>query len=67
MHYEWTAEEKAKEDLLKRDKFLLVPLDTAAQLISRSQQNTTVEAQTERIRGIVNKHTLMKIINSKEF
>lgn len=67
MHYEWTAEEKARSDLLKRTAFTLVPLDSAAGLLARSQNNTTIGAQTERVRTLLNQFTAVTIINSNEY
>lgn len=49
MHYEWTAEQKAKEDLLSRHNFVLFPLDKATKELTVSQNNTTVEAQRNRL------------------
>lgn len=67
MHYEWTAEQKARSDLLKRTAFTIVPLDGAADLLARSQNNTTVGAQTERVRTLLNQFTPVTIINSNEY
>ncbi len=49
MHYEWTKEQKAKEDLLARHNFGLFPLDTSADLLAKSQTGTTIEAQRNRL------------------
>lgn len=67
MHYEWTAEEKAREDLLKRHNFKLVPLDSAAELLAASQNNTTVDEQREYIANLLNKFTEVKILTSSEY
>lgn len=46
MHYEWTADEKARGDLLARRNVMIYPLsETAEQPLARSQLKTTVEAQ----------------------
>ena len=63
MHYEWTADEKTREDLLKRKNFSLVPLDSAATLLKKSQNNTTVEAQTNRIQKTLNQFTTVPLIS----
>ena len=65
MHYEWTPEQKANEDLLKRKNFTLVPLDQSKDLLSRSQNNTTIEAQTRRITNRLNTYTPVSIVSSE--
>ncbi|CAN5641851.1 hypothetical protein BH23PAT1_BH23PAT1_3820 [soil metagenome] len=67
MHYEWTAEEKAGEDLLARKNLKLYPLDKAAEPLSRSLHNTTLEVQTEHIRKLRNQDAEVKIITSTEY
>lgn len=70
MHYEWTAEQKKRQsqpDLLARHDFALMPLDKAADKLAKSQNGTTVEAQTERIKGIVTKFAPIKMITSTEY
>jgi poly-gamma-glutamate capsule biosynthesis protein CapA/YwtB (metallophosphatase superfamily) len=53
MHYEWTAQQKANEDLLARKNIVLYPLDQAASPLSRSLHGTSVEQQRQRIEGIL--------------
>jgi hypothetical protein len=67
MHYEWTADEKAREDLLKRHAFTMVPLDQAADLLARSQNNTTVAAQTQRVQAVLNQFTPVTLVTSKTY
>jgi len=67
MHYEWTAEEKKQEDLLKRKNFEMYTLDQAADALSRSQNKTTVPEQTDRVRQILSKFIPVKIITSTEY
>ncbi len=67
MHYEWTADQKRTEDLLARRNLQMVPLDQAKELLAKSLLGTTVEAQTNRIKGVLNKFTEVKIITSSEF
>jgi poly-gamma-glutamate capsule biosynthesis protein CapA/YwtB (metallophosphatase superfamily) len=45
MHYEWTADEKSRGDLLARRNVMMYPLSEAAAPLARSPLNTTVEAQ----------------------
>ncbi len=45
MHYEWTADEKARGDLIARRNVMIYPLSEAAEPLSRSQLSTTVEQQ----------------------
>lgn len=47
MHYEWTAEEKARDDLLARKNAMIYLLKDAANPLSRSQFHTTVAAQQQ--------------------
>lgn len=67
MHYEWTAAQKASGNVNARHDFKLFPLDLAAEVLAKSQNNTTAEAQTTRITDIVNKFTPIQVIKSTEF
>lgn len=67
MHYEWTAEQKAKEDLLARHNFQIYPLDKAAEPLSKSQNNTTVSAQTERVKKLLNTYTTVPILTYDQY
>ncbi len=63
MHYEWTAEQKAHEDLLTRHNLKIYPLESAAEPLARSQNKTTVEAQMQRVRDLMN----TKILSLSDF
>lgn len=65
-HYEWTAEEKAREDLLARKNFLIMPLYNAAEWMAKSQLGTTVEEQMERVRAAVNVYTEVPVENASD-
>lgn len=70
MHYEWTAEQKKRQsqpDLLARSNLQLVPLDQAGDLLAKSQNNTTVQAQTDRVKAIMTKFVPLTVITSAEF
>lgn len=67
MHYEWTAEEAKREDLLKRKNFALYTLDKAEEPFKKSQLKTTIEAQRQRITDTLNKFMTIKILNDSEF
>lgn len=67
MHYEWTAAEKAAQNLLARKNLQMVPLDQAADLLAKSQLNTTVDKETDYVKNVLNKHTPVQIIKSSEF
>lgn len=67
MHYEWTAAQKSASNINARHDFKLFPLDSAAEALGRSQNATTVEAQTTRVTGIVNTFTPVQVITSSEF
>jgi poly-gamma-glutamate capsule biosynthesis protein CapA/YwtB (metallophosphatase superfamily) len=66
MHYEWTAADKASQNLLARKNLKIYPLDKASEPLARSQANTTVEAQTQRIQNLLNRYTQVKILTSNE-
>jgi hypothetical protein len=67
MHYEWTPEEKAREDLLARDNFEMYVIDEAAEPLARSQLNTTVEAQIERMRTTLNSISPVIFLTSETY
>src|SRR5690606_36621532 len=60
MHYEWTQQQKAQEDLLARKNFKLYTFDDAAEPLARSQNNTTLDEQRARIEATLNKLTTIK-------
>ncbi len=67
MHYEWTAAQKASNDLLARHDFSIFPLDLASSAMQNSQDNTTVAAQTAQVTSIMNKYTTVTMLTSKTF
>ena len=67
MHYEWTAAQKAAGTVSARHDFMLWPLDLAAPALAKSQNNTTVEAQTARVTATITKYAPIKVIKSTEF
>jgi poly-gamma-glutamate synthesis protein (capsule biosynthesis protein) len=67
MHYEWTAAQAASGDLLARHNLQIYPLDQAAPALARSQNHTTVSAQTERVTKLLNTYTHVEILNSSNF
>ena len=70
MHYEWTAAQKARAssaDLQARHNFTMVPLDQAGDLLSKSQNNTTVAAQTDRVKAILNKYFTVPVITANDY
>lgn len=66
MHYEWTAAEKSSGRLEARRNLGWYPLDTSKDLLAKSLNNTTVEAQTERLKAIITKFAPIKILKSTE-
>lgn len=66
MHYEWSAAEKGSGQLEARKNLGWYPLDASKELLVKSQNNTTVEAQTERLKGIITKFAPIKILKSTE-
>ncbi|CAN5651487.1 hypothetical protein BH23PAT2_BH23PAT2_01400 [soil metagenome] len=67
VHYDWTADEAIQEDLLARENVQMQVLDKSAELLARSQLSTTVEAQTERVREVLNRYTTVVILNSNDY
>lgn len=67
MHYEWTAAEAARQDLLKRHNLKLYPLDQASKPLARSQNDTTVSAQTERVSQLMNRYTPVTMLTSQTY
>jgi poly-gamma-glutamate capsule biosynthesis protein CapA/YwtB (metallophosphatase superfamily) len=65
-HYEWTAEQKAAEDLLSRKNFRIMPLYKSSEYMSKSQLETTVEAQMTRISELVNQYTKIPVQNADD-
>lgn len=66
MHYEWTQAEKSGGKLDARKNLGWYPLDTSKDLLAKSLNNTTVEAQTERLKGIVTKYVPVKMLVSSQ-
>ncbi len=66
MHYEWTAQQKTAGTLNARHDFSLIPLDLATDALARSQNSTTVEAQTGRVTSLITKFAPIQIIKSTE-
>ncbi len=67
MHYEWSAEQKRREEVTARTNLGLHPLDLATDLLPKSQNNTTVQAQTERVKSILTKFAPIKVIDSGQY
>ena len=66
MHYEWTAAEKSSGRLEARKNLGWFPLDTSKDLLAKSLNNTTVEAQTERLKAIITKFAPIKMVTSAD-
>ncbi len=67
MHYEWTAAQAAASDYLARTNLRIYPLDQAAEPLSRSLHNTTIEAQRQKITDIMTKYTDVTVLTSNNF
>lgn len=65
-HYEWTAAEKANSNYNARKNLSLYMLDQATEALSKSQHNTTVDAQTKRVKDIITSQAPIKVITSKD-
>lgn len=67
MHYEWTPEQKAREDLLSRKNFMMYTLDQAATPLSRSQNKTTIAEQKKRLQTVLNQSAEVKILEASQY
>lgn len=67
MHYEWTAAQAARQDLLARHNLMIYPLDQAAAALARSQNHTTVAEQTQRVTTLLNTYTHVDMLTSKSY
>jgi len=67
MHYEWTAQERDSSNLLARRNLGVHPLDQAAPLLARSLHTTSVEAQTERLKLLLNRRSTVPLITSATY
>lgn len=67
MHYEWSAAEKAREDLMARKSFEMFLLEDADKPLQKSQHNTTVEAQQQYLKSILNTYTTVPLLSGKEY
>ncbi len=67
MHYEWTPAQKAAQDLLTRKNLKIYPLDVAAEPMSRSQNNTSVQAQQDRVAKLLNTYIPITMYTSKTY
>lgn len=65
-HYEWSASDKASERLMARSNFKIMPLYEAQEYISKSQLDTTIEEQMQRIKNATNSLTEVKVINAND-
>lgn len=66
MHYDWTAQQAAAQDLLARHNFKLVPLENAADLFATSQLKTTIALQKERLQTTLNLYTPVLMLSIKD-
>lgn len=67
MHYEWTAEQKARQDLLSRKNFMMYTFDQAAVPLALSQNKTTIEVQNARLTSVLNKFTKVDILTANQY
>lgn len=68
MHYEWTAAQKAADNLPTRHNLHLYLLDDVTQdLIDKNQLQTSVAAQKQRIRALLNANTSIPLITKEQY
>ncbi len=67
MHYDWSAADATNQNLLARKNLKLYPLDKADNVLNSSTLNTTVQAQQDYVKGILNKFTPVTIYSSDKF
>jgi len=59
MHYEWTAQQKAREDLMARKNFAMHLLEESAEPLTCSQLGTSVDVQQTRVKKLLGPETNM--------
>ena len=57
MHYEWTANEEAAQDLLARRNLLIYPIESAAEPLRRTRFNSTTDGLLEMVRNKLGMNT----------
>lgn len=67
MHYEWTVADKAAGKTDNRKNFSMYTFDEALEPLKKSQNDTTLEAQKDRITQTLNKLTKVKILTKDEY
>lgn len=67
MHYEWTPGQAVAQDLLARKNINLYLLEDAAESLARSNNQTTIEAQRDRIKAILNTYITVPILTSETY
>lgn len=67
MHYEWTAADKAAGKTDNRTNFSMYTFDEAEEPLKKSQNDTTLQAQQDRISQTINKLTKVKLLTKDEY
>ena len=68
MHYEWTPAQKAADELAARKNLHLYLLEDANQaLIDKNQLNTTVSAQKDRIKSLLDASLSLPLIDKAQY
>lgn len=67
MHYDWSPEQKAKEDLLARSNFEMLLLEDAEDKVNQSQLNTTVAKQRARLQTTLNTFQNTPLLTSDQY
>lgn len=67
MHYEWTPEQKSKQDLLSRKNFMMYTFDQSAEPLGLSQNKTTIADQTKRLTDVLNRFTKVDILEANQY
>ncbi len=67
-HYEWSAEEAAAQNLLARRNLQMFTLaETDDSYFARNQLDTTVQAETERVRNVLNRLSDVTIMTPEDY
>jgi poly-gamma-glutamate capsule biosynthesis protein CapA/YwtB (metallophosphatase superfamily) len=67
MHYEWSAADRAGNNLMARRGMRMTPLDKAGELLASSTHSTSVEAETERVKTVLNQFTPVTMLTSETY
>jgi hypothetical protein len=67
MHYDWSAQDRANNNLGARRNLQMLPLDAADELLAGSTHNTTTAEQQQRVTTLLNQFTEVEMLTSDTY